>query len=547
MEKYNGNKDPFLYAVYAHEDRNEAFRILEKLDEKGYKLTYEEKDQKDCIERCSALLFFLSNASLDDENILRCVSQASQLNKDIIAIYLEDLTLTPGLSMLLGQTQGIMKQHMSEEEIEDRLFTSPVLTHLEISEQQKAKGKKQSAILTGSIIALAVLAAVFILLRFGSLFNQSALLKQLGISGDLSAYKKIYVYGEEVRDDYEIAQYILTDNGANDMIVLDSEALDLGHISDVTDFAKMKNLEELCLAGNEVAAIEPISSLKDLKLLDVSHNFGIDLTGIDSLSSLETLNVAYTELEDYRVLLNMPSLKKVYISVNERAQFDELGNTSFVIEPIDVQVSTYEELKAAMNSDVHAVSLLRSIDIPEGEELVIGKGKIFQGHSLGGEYGNITINNYGTIIVEGSWEMGMVQRNNYGTIIIKDGGVYTGGMCESYNFGDFIIEKGGRQNHERGHQFIIADGLYQNDGCLAFGGGGEFRYEDGRFVNNGIILWNFGEYGPTFFLDGPDAVNNGQIYYNRVESSPDGQPYQYFDENDPHGELIDIGSVNAHN
>ena len=42
MEKYNGNKFPYLYALYTKEDREKVFAVLKVLDENGYHLDYEE-------------------------------------------------------------------------------------------------------------------------------------------------------------------------------------------------------------------------------------------------------------------------------------------------------------------------------------------------------------------------------------------------------------------------------------------------------------------------------------------------------------------------
>lgn len=548
MEKYNGNKDPFLYGIFARKDENEALKILDNLVKKGYKLTYDEKRSEDSISRSSAVILFLSKNNLDDKKLLEEVNYASRINKDIVSIWLEDVELTPGLSMMLGQTQGIMKNKMSQEDFNEKLFNSAVLNNLQVSEQQKGAAKKQSLVTMASIAAIALFAILFILIRSESLFNSNMLLKQLGIGGNLSAYTKIYVYGEEVKDEYEIAQFIIAGEHEDDAIYLDQEVIDTGTIKDVSDFAKMSNLEELCLAGNEIESITPLFSLSKLRLLDISHNYSVDISGIDQLENLEVLNLAYTELEDYSILKSLTSLKKVYISVNERVQFDEMKDFTFEVVMIDRQVSTFEELKEALESDDRAISIITSMDIPEGEEIVIKKGQMIGGHSLGGEYGDIVINNYGTMIIEGAWEMGLTQRNNYGTIIVKDGGLYTGGMCDSYNFNTFIIEKGGKQIVERGHQFITTGNLYQNDGCLAFGGGGAFRYEEGRFVNNGTILWNIGQYGPSFFISGPDAVNNGSIYYNRISEEEEIESiYDYYKVDNPHGEIIDISSVNGHN
>ena len=223
MEKYKGNKEPFIYALFTQKDKEEALKVLEYLYSKNYKLTYEENKAEDCISRSSDVLLFLSNEALNDEKLLKEVSLASKLNKTIIAIFLEDTKLTPGLSMMLGQTQGIMKHQLDDEQFKEKLDNSEALNHMEISKQQKAAGKKQSLILTVSIAALALIAAIILI--FKPFASNSALLQQLGISGNLNGIKKVYVYGEELRDDYEVANFILTSDGLNDMILLDNFTL----------------------------------------------------------------------------------------------------------------------------------------------------------------------------------------------------------------------------------------------------------------------------------------------------------------------------------
>ncbi|MBQ6492525.1 MAG: leucine-rich repeat domain-containing protein [Erysipelotrichaceae bacterium] len=544
MEKYKGNKEPYVYALFTQNDRERALEVLEYLSGKNYRLTYEENRAKDCINRSSAVMLFLSSDALNDEKLLKEVSIASKLNKTIISIFLEETKLTPGLSMMLGQTQGIMKYQLDDEQFKEKLDNSPALAHMEVSEQQKAAGKKQSLMMTIGIGALAVIAAVLLFLKPFS--SSSALLQQLGISGNLKDIKNIYVYGEDVRDEYDIPQFILTDDGLNDLILINNYTTDIGTIEDISDFSKITNLEELCISGNSIRTIEPILSLKKLRLLDISHNYGIDISGISALENLEILNIAETEIEDISELKQLKNLKTLYVSSDYFSmQKEMLAQLSAEVKSIDQPVYSFEEMKAALNnSDIHSVRIMNSIVIPEGETITVNKGVLLRGNSLG-ENSNIIVDNYGSMIIYGGFEMGLCRRNNYGTIIIKDGGAYTGGMCDSYTYGSFIIEKGGMQIHERGHSFMIDSGTYRNDGTLVFGGGGDFHFNDGEFINNGVIVWNLGNYGPGIYLNSSNYTNNGKVYLKDNRGKEDNMSSYDIDENCIEIAMDTINSYNA--
>ena len=543
MEKYKGNKEPFIYALFTQSDREKALEVLEYLSKKNYRLTYDENKAEDCINRSADVLLFLSNEALSDEKLLKEVSIASRLNKTIISIFLEETKLTPGLSMMLGQTQGIMKYQLDDEGFKEKLDNSPALAHMEISEQQKSAGKKQSLILTAGIAILAVIAAV--LLIFKPFSSNSALLQQLGISGNLNGIKTIYVYGEDVRDEYELPQFILSNDGLNDLILLGNFTVDTGSIEDISDFSKITNLEELCISGNNIRTIEPLLGLKKLRLLDISHNYGIDISGISTLENLEVLNIAETEIEDISELKEMKNLKTLYVSSDYlEMQKEVLNQLSAKVVSIDEPVHTFEELKDALNrSDVHSVRIMNSITIPEGETININKGTVLRGF-VGGGGPELIVDNYGTINIYGGFEMGLCTRNNYGTINVKDGGAYTGGMCDSNTYGTFIIEKGGMQIHERGHSFRIQSGLYRNDGSLVFGGGGDFSFNDGEFINNGMIVWNLGEYGPGIYLNSTNYTNNGKVYLRDNRSKQDNLSSYDIDDS-----CVEIGmdTINSYN
>ncbi len=543
MEKYKGNKEPFIYALFAQSDREKAFEVLEYLSKRNYRLTYEENKAEDCISRSADVLLFLSNDALNDEKLLKEISIASKLNKTIISIFLEETKLTPGLSMMLGQTQGIMKYQLDDEGFKEKLDNSPALAHMEVTAQQKDAGKKQSLMMGVGMAALAVIAAVILI--FKPFSSSSALLQQLGISGNLSSIKTLYVYGEETRDEYELPQFIITSDGLNDLILLDSITVDIGSIEDISDFSKITNLEELCISGNSIKTIEPILGLTRLRFLDISHNYGIDIRGISALENLEILNIAETEIEDISELEKLKNLKTLYVSSDYlEMQKEVLNELSAEVISIDEPAYTYEELKNALNrSDVHSVRIMNSITIPEGEVIDISKGTILRGFVT--EAGpELIVDNYGTINIYGGFEMGLCTRNNYGSIIVKDGGVYTGGMCNSNTYGTFIIEKGGMQIHERGHSFRIQSGLYQNDGYLVFGGGGDFSFNDGEFINNGVIFWNLGDYGPGIYLNSGNYTDNGKIYLRDNRGKQDNFSRYEIDDGCI---AIEMSTINSYN
>ena len=115
MKKYRGNKKPFVYAVYAGADREEASKVLEKLYASGCEVCWEEKDARRAISKACCVILFISESSADSEAIIAAVEEAEKQRKPIISVFLGETVLSPGLSMVLGEIQGIMKYRETEE------------------------------------------------------------------------------------------------------------------------------------------------------------------------------------------------------------------------------------------------------------------------------------------------------------------------------------------------------------------------------------------------------------------------------------------------
>lgn len=175
MKKYSGNKEPYIYGLFHKDDELSALEVLEYLYSNNYKVSYDEKNKKDVMERSSLILAFLSERMINDKNCLDDLSYAFSKDKTVIAIFLEPCTLTPGLSLMLGQTQGILKYQLSDDELHDKLLSSDTLTDLKISDQQKEAAKKRSMTLIIGIAVLLIIGLLIILLRSYILNNPDSL------------------------------------------------------------------------------------------------------------------------------------------------------------------------------------------------------------------------------------------------------------------------------------------------------------------------------------------------------------------------------------
>ena len=518
MDPYSGNRKPFFYALFAPADRGQAMDVLEKMAQRGYCAAFEKKRAQACIRRAAAVLLFVTPRALADEGVRKAVADASDQNKPILAIHLEETLLSPGMSLLLGQTQGILKYREPDDtSFYNRLFSSPLCTDMQITPQQKAAGKRQTGLLIGLLCLLLTGAAAFLLsMGRGRRVDPDSLLGRLGVSGNLNDIRTLYVYGEDLRDSYEVPDLIPAVDGATDELVLSDGRYPFGTVTDVSDFALLKNLEELSIAGNQVQTIAPLLGLRKLRLLDVSGNHGIDLTGISALTGLETLNVAFAELTDegwaqaWTEMLSLPALKTLYVSVDQIARYDLTG-APFEVVSVHPIVRTYEELTAALaDSANHSVYIYESLTIPEGETVVVPRDVKLGGAGFHGEF---TVQNYGTVELFGCWEMGLCDRQNHGVIQVMAGGLYTGGMCDTATDGAFVVEPGGRMNLERGSDFRIVGGEFRNQGDIYITDGGTLRLRGGELVNDGSIHWDDSFYA-GIYLDGGVFSGSGQLLLN---------------------------------
>ena len=113
FEAYTGS-EPYLFVSYSHRDTAKVYSILNALSDKKYRIWYDEScetgndfrdELRHRIEKCSAVVLFVSAASMQSPFCGMEIIVARENAKKIIPIFLEDPSVVPpAFSILLSNT-----------------------------------------------------------------------------------------------------------------------------------------------------------------------------------------------------------------------------------------------------------------------------------------------------------------------------------------------------------------------------------------------------------------------------------------------------------
>lgn len=112
FEAYTGN-EPFLFVSYSHRNTEQVYPILDELHDKKYRIWYDEScetgndfrdELRDKIERCDAILLFVSEASMNSPFCGMEIIVARENHKRIYPIYLDESEVPPAFQILLANT-----------------------------------------------------------------------------------------------------------------------------------------------------------------------------------------------------------------------------------------------------------------------------------------------------------------------------------------------------------------------------------------------------------------------------------------------------------
>lgn len=127
---YKGDK-PYIFISYAHKDSDAVIPVIRRLQQEGCRVWYDEGIApgsnwdvyiSEHLDRSAVVLGFLSRAYVKSSNCRDELALTRQKGKPMNLVYLEDVTLSPGLRMRYGRIQALFMHAMTQEDFYHKLF-----------------------------------------------------------------------------------------------------------------------------------------------------------------------------------------------------------------------------------------------------------------------------------------------------------------------------------------------------------------------------------------------------------------------------------------
>ena len=148
---YEGDR-PYIFACYAHADRDAALPMIGALVAAGYRVWWDEGIElatryprriADHVYGCTCFVMFVSRASLGSRWCADETHYAIDLNKTVVPVYLEDVELTRDLQMRMGYIQSLFRHDFaSDEALCKRLCQENTLECCLTDEGRRRRGAK---------------------------------------------------------------------------------------------------------------------------------------------------------------------------------------------------------------------------------------------------------------------------------------------------------------------------------------------------------------------------------------------------------------------
>ena len=137
VKPYEG-KEPYIFISYSHKDSDRVFPILKYLDEKGFRLWYDEgidpgtewpESIAQHLMASKVCIAFVSENSLASHNCRREINFAlSRSQIGFLSVMLEDAKMTPGVELQLSTYQSLlMYKYPDRDEFYNKLINVDLL------------------------------------------------------------------------------------------------------------------------------------------------------------------------------------------------------------------------------------------------------------------------------------------------------------------------------------------------------------------------------------------------------------------------------------
>jgi len=117
FQAYRGD-DSYVFVCYSHSDADEIYSELAQLNAEGVNVWFDEgirpgsewtQELATAIAGCSKFIFFVTTRSVLSRHCRDEVQYALKHGKSIVVVYLEDAELPPGLDLMLGSIQAVIR------------------------------------------------------------------------------------------------------------------------------------------------------------------------------------------------------------------------------------------------------------------------------------------------------------------------------------------------------------------------------------------------------------------------------------------------------
>ncbi|MCR5843631.1 MAG: toll/interleukin-1 receptor domain-containing protein, partial [Oscillospiraceae bacterium] len=135
MDTYEGSEN-YIFISYAHRDAEKVWPILDALNDRGYRVWYDDGIDagsewpayiEDHLNRCAAVVSFISPNAVASANCRREITYALSQNKPFVYVMLEETELAQGMSLQLSGQYCINRGALSEEKFLKKLCGSDAL------------------------------------------------------------------------------------------------------------------------------------------------------------------------------------------------------------------------------------------------------------------------------------------------------------------------------------------------------------------------------------------------------------------------------------
>jgi hypothetical protein len=145
---YTG-REPYIFISYAHVDGDRMYPEIKALNDRGYRIWYDEgidpgsewrEEIARAITGCAKFIVFISRNAIQSPNVKKEINFALDKNKHFLAVHLEEVSLSSGLELSMRDIQGVMKWRLSKDEYSRKMLIALPGNCLEKTETAIKKG-----------------------------------------------------------------------------------------------------------------------------------------------------------------------------------------------------------------------------------------------------------------------------------------------------------------------------------------------------------------------------------------------------------------------